>query len=149
MCMDYKKECCCGSKVAGFNLRDGVMPVGVVSRLYCPECSKDVAHDPETMVHDNGWIIEYDMDAARFMGKQISVTKITPDFLFDEGYCTWRGTYPTDHIDSVREREEIIKLAKTDPKRYFAEIRRWGTERMDRLAAAGWRKANEREQSKV
>jgi len=101
------------------------------------------------MLYDNGWIIEYDMDIAQFIGKNLPDTHITPEFLFDEGYCTWRGTYPTDHLDSVREREEIIKLAKTDPKRYFKEIKRWGIERMERLAAEGWRKANEREDARV
>jgi hypothetical protein len=120
------------------------MPVEIVSRLYCPGCSKDVPHNPCTMINDNSWIIEYDMDIARFMGKNIAVADITPDFLFDEGYCTWRGVYPHDHIDSVKEREEIIKLAKTDPKRYFSEIKRWGIERMQRLAEAGWRKAHEK-----
>lgn len=147
--MDYKKSCCCGGSTASFNLRDGVMPVEIVNRLYCPDCSTDVPHDPATMVNDNGWIIEFDMDIARFMGKNIPFAEITPDMLFDEGYCTWRGVYPTDHIDSVTERSEILKLAKTDPKRYFQEIKKWGIERMQKLAADGWRKANEREQSKV
>jgi len=97
------------------------------------------------MIYDNGWIIEYDMDIAGVMGQNLPSGEITPAFIFDEGFCTWRGIYPSDHIDSVREREEIVKLAKTDPKRYFREIKEWGLKRMERLAADGWRKANERE----
>jgi hypothetical protein len=74
---------------------------------------------------------------------------VTPEFIFDEGYCTWRGVYPGDHLDSAREREELLKLAKTDKKRYFEEFAGWGIKRMERLALQGWRKANEREPAKA
>jgi hypothetical protein len=149
MCVDYRMKCHCGSNSASFNLKEEVMPFEVVDRLYCPLCSDDVAYNPETMINDNGWIIQYDMDVARSMGKNIPAGKITPHFLFDEGYCTWRGVYPTDHIDSVKEREEIIKLAKVNPKKYFEEMRMWGNKRMERLTAEGWRKASEREDLRV
>jgi hypothetical protein len=56
---------------------------------------------------------------------------------------------PTDHIDSVKEREALALLAKTDRKRYFEEIKSWATGRMERLAREGWRKANEREPAKA
>jgi hypothetical protein len=106
----------------------------------------NTAFDPGTMLSDNGWIIEYDMDLARFMMQKIaSAGEIGPGFLFDEGYCTWKGVYPNDHIDSIREREELVKLAKTDRKKYFEEFRNWGIKRMERLAQEGWRKAHERE----
>jgi len=52
---------------------------------------------------------------------------------------------PTDHIDSVRERQELAQLAKTDRRRYFEEIKSWAHTRMERLAREGWRKALERE----
>lgn len=149
MCVDHKVKCCCGNNTASFNFKPGAMPVEVIRRLYCPECSKEAAYDSTTMINDNGWIIEFDMDIARFMGRNLPIEEITPNFLFDEGYCTWRGIYPTDYKDSIREREEIIKLAKTDPKRYFREIRGWGIKRMERLAAEGWRKANEREAVRI
>jgi len=47
-----------------------------------------------------------------------------------------------DHIDSVKEREELVKLAKINPKQYLDEIRKWGIDRMARLARDGWRKAH-------
>ncbi|MDA8168882.1 MAG: hypothetical protein M0Z59_04175 [Nitrospiraceae bacterium] len=143
MCIDHKITCVCGRSSASFNFKDEVMPSEVVSRLYCPGCSGDVKFDPRTMLRDNGWIIEFDMDVAGFFasGKLPRVT-VTPEFIFDEGYCTWRGVYPADHIDSVNERRELLELLKTDRKRYFEEFRDWGTKRMARLAAAGWRKAN-------
>jgi hypothetical protein len=98
------------------------------------------------MLSDNGWIIQFDMEVARFAMQKISpASEVTPEFLFDEGYCTWRGVTPTDHIDSVKERQELAKLAKTDRKRYFEEMKSWANTRMERLARAGWRKAQEKE----
>lgn len=146
MCMDHKISCTCGKNSVSFNFKDDVLPTEVVSRLFCPECSKPVGFNPGTMIADNGWIIEYDMDVARFMGQKIVRDQaLSPDYIFDGGYCSWRGVYPNDHIDSARERDELTKLAKTDPKRYFQELRSWGNQRMERLAREGWRKANETE----
>ena len=146
MCVDHSLNCSCGKTHASFHFRDEVLPFKVVTRLYCPYCSREVMHNPETMVADNGWLIEYDMDVARFMvQKNAPASSVTPEYLFDEGFCTWRGVTPTDHIDSVKEREALVQLAKTDPKRYFEEMKSWGNTRMERLAREGWRKANERE----
>jgi hypothetical protein len=150
MCVDHSITCTCGKNSASFNFRDNVLPFETVSHLYCPACSTDIVHSSATMLSDNGWLIEFNMDAARFMMQKIApASAVTPEFLFDEGYCTWRGVYPGDHIDSLCEREELMKLAKTDKKRYFDEIRTWGIRRMERLARAGWRKANEREPAKI
>lgn len=146
MCVDHKISCICGKYSVSFNFKDDILPTEVVNRLYCPACSAAIGFNPGTMIKDNGWIIDYDMDVARFMGQKIARDQaLTPEFLFDEGYCSWRGTYPNDHIDSARERGELLKLAKTDPKRYFTELRSWGTQRMERLAREGWRKAHETE----
>jgi hypothetical protein len=146
MCLEHKISCTCGKNSASFHTKDSILPVEVVQKLYCPACSVRTVFNPETMLSDNGWTIEYDMDIARFMLRDIAHTgPISPEFLFDEGYCTWRGVYPNDHIDSVREREELVKLAQTDRKRYFEEFKNWGNKRMERLAQEGWRKAHERE----
>ena len=144
MCIDHKMTCRCGSKSASFNFKDNLMPVELLNKLYCPACSGDIDVDPDTMLIDNGWIIEYDMDVARFMGTKLPQKEITPDLLFDEGYCTWRGVYPEDHIDSVREREDLVTLAKINPKKYLQEFKKWGIERMERLSQEGWRKAREK-----
>jgi hypothetical protein len=97
--------------------------------------------DPGSMVADNGWIISYDMEAARLLGRNGLQSRLTPDVLFDEGYCTWNGVYPGDHIDSIRERERITVLAKTDPREYLQRLKSWANERMTRLQNEGWRKA--------
>ncbi len=145
MCMDYAKKCKCGARSASFNFRDSLLHGEVIAELYCPACSPGVVYDPLTMVQDNGWVLQFEMDMARFMLSKLPAgsSGISPQYLFDEGYCTWRGITPTDNIDSLREREEILKYAKTDPKRYFEELRTWGTRRMERLAREGWRKARE------
>lgn len=146
MCVEHSITCTCGKNSAGFHFRDDLLPGQAVANLYCPSCSSSVGFNPGTMITDNGWIIEYDMHIARFLLRsEPRDIAITPEFLFDEGYCTWSGIYPNDHIDSVRERRELTNLAKTEPKRYFQEIRTWGIRRMERLAGAGWRKAHERE----
>ena len=142
MCMDHKKTCVCGAQTASFNFRDEVMPFEIIDRLYCPRCSSDISFNAGTMIRDNGWIIDFDMDIARFSGHKLSGAEITPDYLFDQGYCTWRGVYPMDHIDSVKEREELVQLARINPRKYLDEIKKWGIDRMARLAGEGWRKAN-------
>lgn len=142
MCVDHMMICKCGSKSASFNFKDEIMPVEVVECLYCPQCSGDINYDADTMIRDNGWIIKYDMEIAKFMRNRLPAKEINPSFIFDEGYCTWRGVYPNDHIDSVEEREELLKLSKINPKKYIEEFRKWGIERMDRLSREGWRKAN-------
>jgi len=143
MCVDHEMSCSCRSHNASFNFKDNIMPAEVIDELYCPECSSAIKYNPQTMMIDNGWIIEYDMEVAQFMAHKLPHTSISPETLFDEGYCTWRGVYPSDHIDSVREREELVKLAKINPKKYLEEFKKWSIERMRRLAQAGWRKASE------
>ncbi len=146
MCEDHSINCSCGRNSASLNFKDDVLPHEVITGLYCPSCSGGVTPDQATMLVDNGWIIEYDMDVARFMlQKEAHGQTVTPEFIFDEGYCTWRAVTPTDHLDSLREREQLAILARTDRKRYFEEIRNWANNRMERLARAGWRKANERQ----
>jgi hypothetical protein len=135
-------QCSCGSFTASFNFRDEIFPTEVVNRIYCPQCSSGVTYDDVTMLKDNGWLIEYDMDIARFMGHRLPGAVITPEYLFDEGYCTWRGMYPTDLADSLREREELVRLSRVNPRKYLEEIKKWSIDRMDRLNREGWRKAH-------
>jgi len=147
MCMEHKVVCKCGKCDASFNFKNEVMPPETIEALYCPECSKKVDLDSNRMIQDNGWVIHFDMDIAGLYGKRLPSSEaenVSPELLFDEGYVTWRGVYPGDHIDSVNERNELTKLAKTDPKKYFQEMRSWAMTRMDRLKEEGWRKADER-----
>ncbi|HEX8948867.1 MAG TPA: hypothetical protein VF790_07910 [Dissulfurispiraceae bacterium] len=141
MCMAYEQKCSCGRSSAGFHFKDNIMSEQVIRNVYCPLCSSGVVLKPECMVVDNGWIIEYDMDMASFMGQKISHAVITPAFLFNGEYCTWRGIYPGDHDDSIRERNALAGLARTDPARYLREIKGWALKREERLKAEGWRKA--------
>lgn len=143
MCLSHEMNCSCGQCRAGFNFRDGVLHMEAIKNLYCPKCSSDIRLNPDTMLADNGWIIEFNMDAARLKANSLNIdpADITPDFIFDEGYCTWQGIYPGDHIDSLIEKTEISKLAKVNPGQYMKEIRQWANSRMERLNKEGWRKA--------
>ncbi len=146
MCVAHQIQCVCGKTGASFHTRDSILPAEVVQRLFCPACSEQAVFDPATMVSDNGWIIEYNMDMARFMLQKVSPAhEISPEFLFDEGYYTWNGIYPSDITDSAKERQALTELAKTDRRKYFEEFKNWGINRMERLAREGWRKAHERE----
>ena len=144
MCMAYEARCSCGAKKASFQFRDNVMSHEVIRALYCPACSPGFAVDTGAMVIDNGWVIEYDMEMAQFMGLKCGHIVTTADDIFDEGYCTWNGMYPGDHIDSLKEREQITALAKASPALYLKEMKSWMTERMKKLQEAGWRKAREK-----
>ncbi len=144
MCMEHRMRCECGSREASFNFFNNYMPAEVIRRLYCPECSKDMRFRPDSMLPDNGWVIEYDMEVAVFSAYKLPESfrdDLRPEVLFDEGFATWRGVYPGDHIDSVRERREIVKMAKVDPRGYIEKMKTWAIQRMERLRKEGWRKA--------
>lgn len=145
MCMEYSKKCECGSREASFHFQDNIMPPEVIGRLYCPDCQRAAEADASALVEDNGWAIEFDMELAAFSASRLPSqlkNDLTPSAIFDGGYATWRGVYPGDHIDSAKEREEIVKIAMVNPREYITKLRDWANQRMDRLAREGWRKAN-------
>jgi len=146
MCLEVRKTCKCGLNNAQFHLRDNILSQEVISKLYCPKCSDQVTIDPDTMLMDNGWVIEYDMDLARFMTVSklvLDVKTIQPGYLFDSGYACWLEMYPGEKQDILDERAEILELQKTDPGRYLQEISSWNIARIQRLKADGWRKAQD------
>jgi hypothetical protein len=146
--MDHSIICKCGTKEASFNFKNEVMPPETIETLYCPDCSKDLLFEPESMLGDNGWIIKYDMDIAELYSKRLpqnEASGLSPETLFDRGYVTWQGIYPGDHIDSAAERARLAELAKVNPRKYFDEMKNWAISRMTRLKEEGWRKAHEGE----
>lgn len=144
MCQEVRKTCSCGKNHAQFHLRDNVMEQRVIDRLFCPACSGKQEFDKETMVNDNDWVIEYDMDLARmFAITKLSMdpSQVSPELIFDEGYVTWREMYPGETEDITEERNKIIALKDSNPKEYLEAINSWAVERIQRLKEAGWRKA--------
>jgi len=144
MCLEVRETRKCGSRTAQFHLRDNVMSQEVLTELYCPECSADVALNPDSMLMDNGWIIEYDMDLAKFMAVSnlmVDPDAVRPGFVFDGGYACWQEMYPGEQQDVLEERKEILALQKEDPSRYLKEISTWNIARIERLKTDGWRKA--------
>ena len=144
MCQEIRKTCSCGKHSAQFHLRDNLLSQEVIEGLYCPDCSTGVDLNPQTMLMDNGWIIEYDMDLARFLLSSkllLDREHIQPGYIFDSGYACWLEMYPGEKEDILEERAEIMELQKKDPKHYLQEISRWNINRIERLKEEGWRKA--------
>lgn len=145
MCMAHETTCRCGARRASLHMKNSALPQEVVAGLYCPECSAEAKSDHRSMLEDNGWVIEYDMDVARLMSSRMNLApdQVQPALLFDEGWCTWNGVEPEDHYNSPKERQALLDMAKTDPVKYVQAMRDWGNQRMDRLRREGWRKAME------
>ena len=143
MCIDVRKTCECGDHTVQFHLRDNILTPQVISRLFCPSCPGDTAFDKKTMLYDNDWIIEYDMDLARTMLEkkmQIDPAEVVPELIFDRGYACWQEMYPGEHQDIKEDREKIIELLQQDRNVYLHAMQNWNIERIERLKAAGWRK---------
>ena len=142
MCQNHIIQCKCGQGKANFmNLQD-LLPPEILENLYCPSCSEGVAFNPKTMVRDSGWVLDFDMAAARgfLMSNGIPSNAITPDYIFDKGFFSWNGFTPTDIKDRAEERSEIMKLAKVDRKKFIYALKEWGINRVNRLKEEGWRK---------
>lgn len=146
MCIDVRKTCECGKHTVQFHLRDNVMMPQVISRLFCPSCPGDQAFDRETMLADNDWTIEYDMDLARglFVKKlQIGEEEVVPEFIFDGGYACWQEMYPGEKEDIKEERQKIMALLQQDKNLYLQTMQSWNIERIEKLKSAGWRKVQQ------
>jgi hypothetical protein len=145
MCMAIERECDCGKESARLHHVNGILPSETVKNIYCPSCSNVIAFNSGTMIEDNGWVIEYDMEIASLYARKMGTVKegVTPEMIFDEGYCSWQGFTPNDLLKANEEKTELAKLAKTDPQRYLREIRQWTIDRARKLQEEGWRKAQE------
>ncbi|HIJ78932.1 MAG: hypothetical protein OEY01_07665 [Desulfobulbaceae bacterium] len=144
MCIDVRKTCECGAQNVQFHLRDNIMRPEVISRLFCPACPGDEPYDGTTMVNDNGWVVEYDMVLARMLAASnlaIDPEELQAVFLFDQGYAAWLEMYPGEREEIMEEKAAIMALAKEDQQKYLQAIQRWNIERVEKLKAAGWRKA--------
>ena len=142
MCLHQKLACVCKKNTAYIFHRDNILPERVVINLYCPECGGPVKRDKSTMIEDVGWLIEYDMEIARLYLNLKGINKpVTPEFIFDEGYCTWYGMSPNDLEENARVHEDLLPLQKKDKLLYFNELKRIRLAQFTELRKAGWRKA--------
>ncbi len=143
MCTNLVVSCNCGKEKANIMNKNNILSPHVIRNLYCPECSGDVKFDSETMINDNGWILEYNMPLieATFVRLNVNEQEITPEIIFDGGYCSWNGLTPKELDEGRKQREAILKLAKVDMKAYLEKLKNWGNQRMEELKKQGWRKA--------
>jgi hypothetical protein len=143
MCMDVRKRCECGAHTIQFHLRDNIMLPEVISRLFCPACPGNTSFDGSSMLYDNGWVIEYDMELACSLAEKklkIDSDTVIPGFLFDSGYICWQEMYPGEQADIKDERQKIIELLKEDRQQYLEAMQIWNINRIEQLKAQGWRK---------
>jgi hypothetical protein len=142
MCLSLKRTCVCGQNQAHFMHRDNILPAEILLKLYCPQCRHQAVWDATTMIEDGGWILEYDLEMARlfFWNKGIK-QPITPEFLFDEGYCSWHGLTPRDLEESARLHRQLAPLLEQDRLLYIQQIKEQWLGHVVQLKAAGWRKA--------
>jgi hypothetical protein len=146
MCIDVRKTCECRTHTVQFHLRDNIMTPQVIFRLYCPACPDNGPFEEESMLCDNGWTIEYDMDLARGLLEkklQIDPEDIVPEYIFDKGYACWQEMYPGEQEDIKDDREKIIELLQQDRNVYLHAMQNWNIERIERLRSAGWRKVQQ------
>jgi hypothetical protein len=120
MCSGQAISCRCEIRAARFNFKDENLQVEAIEEIYCPACSGAVSFNPEAMLIDNAWIIEYDMDVVRFTGQKIPHIDVNLSRSFDEGYCTWRG-YIQPTISILSGREKLLKYTKK-PRIYLEEV---------------------------
>ena len=146
MCIDVRKTCECGARTIQFHLRDNLLQPDVIQRVFCPDCPGYSGFDGRSMLNDNGWVVEYDMVLAAMLltaKLQLDPEEVCPEFLFDRGYACWLEMYPGEREDIREERERIMALLREDQQQYLQTIQRWNIDRVTRLKAAGWRKAQQ------
>ncbi|MFC1513238.1 hypothetical protein ACFL5J_02195 [Thermodesulfobacteriota bacterium] len=144
MCIDVRKTCECGANNVQFHLRDNLILPEAITTVFCPSCPGDTPFNDHNMLQDNGWVIEYDMTLAKFLasGKlAMAADDITPAFLFDQGYACWLEMYPGEKEAIKAEKEQLLRLRETDPREYLQAITSWNIQRVNKVKAAGWRKA--------
>jgi hypothetical protein len=144
MCMMESRRCSCGQRSAYLNFRDNLLPPEILVTLYCPECGLQADFDPETMVADCGWVMEYDMEGAQaFFSKRGLSLALTPEIIFDEGYLSWQGFSPGDHEVRAELHQRLAPLIKEDMNQYLQSLKTEWLAHVDRLKAAGWRRAQQ------
>ena len=146
MCQSYKIPCNCKKNTAEIFFGKCILNETAIEAVYCPQCSRDLDSDREDRVWDNGWVLEMNMDMVRqYAGSMgIAPQELTAEKVFDDGYATWVGITPDDTERRNRERDEILKLAKTDIPAYYEAMKAWGLNREQRFSEEGWRKMKRR-----
>jgi hypothetical protein len=140
--MHLRRFCLCGRQTAYLLFRDNLLPPAVLVNLYCPDCQDQAQWDAETMMRDNGWIMEFDIPVAlKVMSRQGLEGPVTPEWIFDEGYVSWQGLSPLDHEESEAMHRRLAPLIHEDLALYLKTLKSQWSEHVAALKAAGWRKA--------
>ena len=125
MCQSYRVACTCNRNTAEIFFGKMVLNETAIEEVYCPLCSRTIDSNHPSRVWDNGWVLEMNMDMVRqYAGSMgIALQELTAEKVFDDGYATWVGITPDDTERRNRERDEILKLAKTDIPAYYKAMK--------------------------
>jgi hypothetical protein len=142
MCMMEIRRCVCGQRTAYLNFRDYILPPHILVNLYCPDCSAQARFDPETMVTDCGWVMEFDMEGAHacFIKRGLW-PDLSPEYIFDQGYLTWQGFSPLDHELRAQLHQRLAPLIKQDLNLFLQSLKTEWLAHVEKLKAEGWRRA--------
>jgi hypothetical protein len=141
MCMNLRRFCSCGRNSASLNCRDNLLPAEILVELFCPDC-RPAGIDPDTMIQDCGWVMEYDVDRAQaYFALRGIKCRATPAFIFDEDYLSWQGLAPGDQEVNARLHQRLAPLIEKDMVAYLKSLRSEWVAHVAQLKAAGWRKA--------
>ena len=119
-----------------------VLNEAAIASLCCPKCNGTAEANEESLVRDNGWVLELDLALLKEKSPSMGVApdEVNASWVFDAGYVTWVGITPDDAETRDRERAELQKLAKVDMLAYYEAMKTWGQDRELRFAEEGWRK---------
>lgn len=144
MCFMESRRCVCGQRLAYLNFRDNILPPEILVNLYCPDCAPRANFDPESMVCDCGWVMEYDMEGAQiFFLKRGMNRALSPEMIFDEGYLTWQGFSPLDHEVRAELHQRLAPLIQADMKQFLESLKTEWLAHVEQLKAEGWRRARQ------
>ena len=142
MCRNESRFCRCGRNSAALLFRDNLLFPEILLNLYCPQCQDQAVWDGTSMLRDCGWILEYDISGAQALLQQGGIKgKVTPEFIFDEGYLSWQGLSPRDHEVNAQLHRRLAPLIERDLPSYLQSLKSEWLRHVAELKAAGWRKA--------
>ncbi|TLN24217.1 hypothetical protein FDZ71_02100 [bacterium] len=143
MCQSYIRACACGQHEAEMMFGNMVLDEAAVRGLYCPECSGTVDYRRESMVLDNGWVLELDEDIIKAFAPRMRMEydEVSAEKVFDGGYVSWVGMTPEDNRTRAKERQILLEKFADDKREQFEALKRWAIAREKQFVAQGWRKA--------
>jgi hypothetical protein len=62
---NHRVSCNCGHNHANVLFKNNVLNLSVLTNIFCPNCSRNVNFDAESMLENNDWLLESDLVIPR------------------------------------------------------------------------------------